>query len=189
MAKMFILDCETLSTRDNAVVLSIGMTFITDMDNANTSYNELLTRGIHFKLNREEQIKKNRHISQSTVDWWKSQGDAAKTVLSSDGALPFYAYFTTLKTYLEQNGYSSKTDYVFSRGLIDQRWLDTLCEDFGVSEPLIPYWNFRETRTALELLTGNPNGRVFIDEKTFIKHNALHDCAMDALRLIDAFSK
>ena len=66
--------------------------------------------------------------------------------------------------------------------MIDVRWINSLCEDFSIY-PIFPYWCIRDSRTALEVLSGDPNGNI-TEYPGFIKHNALHDACLDGVRLI-----
>lgn len=187
MDKVYVIDCETLSLRDNAVILSIGLTHVTP-DDENITFSDLIKRGLYVKLDRDEQIAKNRDISESTLSWWNMQDGFAKEVFSNDCLLSFSEYSQLLFNYFKDTGFDGgQNDVVFTRGLIDSRWVDSLFADFN-TPGLFPYWCARDVRTALEICTGSANGNIKVP-KEFIKHHSLHDASLDALRLFNIFSK
>lgn len=70
------LDLETLSTKSNAVILSVGLAQF------DPERNEIM-RGHEFVLNVEVQRDEyQRHISDSTVAWWGKQSAAAQEILA-----------------------------------------------------------------------------------------------------------
>lgn len=186
MNKLYIIDCETLSLKDNAVILSMGLTHVTPED-VDVTFSDLVNRGLYIKLDREEQKKLNRNVSETTLDWWALQEGNAKDVFSEDNTVKFEEYSKLLYDYFKNTCFDGgQDDVIFTRGLIDCRWLDSLFEDFN-SPKLFPYWCTRDVRTALELCTGSPNGNVKLP-KEFVKHHALHDAALDGFRLFSVFS-
>lgn len=183
MATDFIIDMETLGQEDRSVILSIGLFPIPEEEDY--TLEELLARGVYFKIERESQIKLGRIAEQDTINWWKAQGEAAREVLSSKDCWPFEIVHRHLMGALKQFGYDSKYSRIWSRGMIDQRWLQSLCKMYKLEE--IPFWLWRDIRTILEFLTGSPYGTIKDSDPRFIKHNALHDCVLDYLRLKEAF--
>lgn len=189
MAKMFVLDMETLGTSDNAVVLSIGMTYISPDENV--TYRELLERGFYAKLDRKEQIERGRIVEKDTVDWWSQQGEEAREVLSSDGALPFRAWHQTLYRWAKMHGFFLPKTTVLTRGLVDGRWAESLARTFKVTDEdtsvlKFPYWRYRDVRTALDILCQG-NDKLEVEAPEFVKHHALCDAAIDGLRMLKAF--
>ena len=63
-----MLDLETLSTRPNSVILTIGAVkfdpFGGDIDTKN---------GLYYRVNVDEQLAMDRHVLESTVEWWGKQ--------------------------------------------------------------------------------------------------------------------
>ena len=63
-----MLDIETLSTRPEAVVLTLGaVKFDPWADEVNTE------TGLYIRIDVDEQLTLNRHVQQDTVDWWGRQ--------------------------------------------------------------------------------------------------------------------
>lgn len=189
MATDFIIDMETLGQADRAVVLSIGVFPIPEEDPKEVfgySMVETCSMGYYAKIERESQIKLGRTIEQDTLNWWKAQGDSARNVLSSTGCWEFEKVHKDIMAILRNYDYNPKNSRIWSRGMIDQRWFQSLCRTYHLEE--IPFWIWRDIRTALEILTGSPFGTLKEeDDLGFIKHNALHDCVLDYYRLKEAF--
>lgn len=182
MNKIFFIDCETLSYRDNALILSSGLTWITHEDVKNPpSFQTLIRRGFYKKLNRKEQIAKARDVSDEAVEWWKSQPEEAKRVLTSDNCINFDEFYQCLKNYLMDNEYDLYSSHIWSKSCKDYYWINTLINDFE-QEPLFLHRNIRDTITAIDLLRGEEN--INIDIKGKIDHHALHDACEDALKFL-----
>lgn len=68
-----MLDLETLSTRTDAVVLSIGAVSFTP---------DGLKESFYKVLNSTDQAAAGRHVDDGTVAWWAKQSDEARKVLT-----------------------------------------------------------------------------------------------------------
>jgi hypothetical protein len=68
--KHCMIDIETLSTDDSAVILSIGAR----MFNMRGEMGE----GVHWALDINDQQRRGRKIDGETVKWWAAQNDAAR---------------------------------------------------------------------------------------------------------------
>ena len=184
MSRIFILDCESLGVADNSIVLSIGMTYFDEGESP--TFDDLLERGYYTKCERKEQKAAGRIAEADTLAWWEDQGSEAREVLSNKDVLPFKRWSREFKEWLEDHECDDHST-IMSRGLIDERFVNTCFLSFNKPR-IFNYWQFRDTRTALDLLCGTSEGpRCDLDG--FIKHNALHDAAADALRLCIAFKK
>ena len=63
-----MLDLETLSTRPESVILTLGAVKFSpwgeDIDTEN---------GLYVRVNVDEQLELGRHVLDSTIDWWGTQ--------------------------------------------------------------------------------------------------------------------
>jgi hypothetical protein len=66
-----MVDIETLSTRLNAVVLSIGAV-------AFDPYSDQIGHSFSIQLDPQEQMEKGRHVDINTIKWWMGQSEEAK---------------------------------------------------------------------------------------------------------------
>ena len=188
--KDVIIDFETLGTVPNAVCLSLGMAVIDadaiDPDNLQESFDNIVKTGMHWKLDVSSQVKDyGRAIQADTVAWWGTQGESASAVLkpmSTDiliSDLP-----DKINQYLKDSGYTKGKCY--TRGMIDSTWLQSLCVDVN-QDVNIKWWDYRDVRTFVDCMTGSTNGYLPKDMSFnptgLIKHNALHDCALDIVQM------
>jgi len=190
MSKDVIIDFESLSTEPDAALLSMGIVVVDDdvfdVGNLNKSFDDIVSNGAHFKLKMSNQVSKyNRVVSLDTIDWWATQKDSAADILIPNKAdidledLPWH-----INCYLKDHGYTRGKCY--TRGMIDSTWLQSLCRELK-SSVNIEWWNYRDVRTFIDVLTGSSNGYLpkeySFKPKQLIKHNALHDCALDAVQM------
>ena len=184
MSTDFILDFETLGYSDSAVLLSVGVLAIPEDLSKSYSLYDLLKNSYYAKINREEQIKLKRTIDKETLDWWKRQGEQAKTVINNNNLIDCNDVYTQVLNFILNNGFTKEAN-IFSRGLIDQRWWQSFCKSLNKTDPL-PFWQWRDTRTFLDCMIHNPNGNIKELPQNICKHNAVHDCCLDFYRIQDA---
>ena len=163
MRHHLILDLETLGTSDNGVILSVGALLYFPKDESGhpktqTSFTKT------WKLNAKEQIQKyNRSVNKDTLDWWKSQGEAAKKVLNpSPNDLTVQEFFSEFYSWLAEYGYepSMKSTWlegtILQRGTIDHAMIANLAYDLeGTSEnfyKVLSWKKVRDIRTIIDMI-------------------------------------
>jgi hypothetical protein len=83
---------------------------------------------------------------------------------------------------------NSQKQTMWARGSLDQLVIDSLATKLGM-DPLTGYAQWRDVRTAVDILYGTSNGYCGVDHPEFerasvIKHHPVHDCAYDAMMLM-----
>lgn len=161
-----MLDIETLSTRSNAVVLSIGAVKF------NLTAPFELGEKFYVILDTSEQKAKGRHVSDSTLEWWSKQSGYAQEVLSTDKRVPVAEALDKLFDFLGLPG-----DYnIWGNGSdFDNVIVGSLIEDWGMDVP----WNHWNNR-CFKTLKGEFG---FVADKAVfdgVKHNALDDAIHQA---------
>lgn len=184
-------DTETLGLYENAVVTTLACCAFTFEDNV--SYDELVESGFFTKFNAFEQIKVyRRETTQSTVDWWKGQSEEAKvhSIKPSVNDVSLVEGLTRLTEYIKDSGYNWKKSYIWSRGnAFDLPKIESMYRNAGLNLPFNTF-RVRDTRTYIDVLTGSDNGYYNLKDgepKSFVKHHALHDTALDCARLIEIY--
>lgn len=186
----FALDIETLGTKSNAVILSIGVT-PWELSSENYDIDRWVNESLFVKLSASSQREMGRTIDQSTLDWWKKQNASAiqtsvtPSGLDQDPA----AAIETLRRYITPRYDNSSR--VFIRGSLDQLCIDDLCDQLGIP-PLFPYNAYRDFRTAIDIIYGSSNGYVEVDINaisgynwaSLVSHNPVHDCVRDVAMLL-----
>jgi hypothetical protein len=91
--------------------------------------------------------------------------------------------FNKICIYLRRdNNKFSKNDKVWSKGMIDKFFYQSLFSKFPAE---IQHYQWRDSSTALDILTGHPNGTIK-NEDFKLKNNALYNCVMEYKRLREA---
>lgn len=192
---MFVFDVETLSVESTCVVLSCAMTYMGDIDeNTEDSleevYSDLLeNKTLYIKFLAKEQIDAGRHVSKSTLEWWKKQ-DADIRALAfnpSKEDVTVDVGVRRINNFMRKFGYDGKNTIIWIRGTLDQMAIDSLCKWFEV-EPITSFANWRDVRTAVDLLAETSNKgychlRKHFNPDIVKKHDPRHDCCYDALML------
>lgn len=187
-----MFDIETLGMRENTVILSVACVPFTFEDHQSFEY--FLNQGIMIKFNVKDQIEiYKRSICSETVAWWKEQSKEARaanlTITAEDRYL--VEGLTQLSKFIGSTKYDSKKSYVFARGTYFD--FPKLEHAYEVSAKLaVPFntYKIRDVRTFIDIFAGVDDGQYdlrFCNTSKFVKHNCLHDAAMDAARLNELY--
>ena len=186
--KIFIFDIETLGVESTAVVLSAALIHF-DPETQPT-YQDLLDNAVFVKLKAKDQIERlKRTVDLGTIEWWKNQHEYTRTV-SFDPAkddITGEDAITILHNYMNKFP-NSQNQTMWARGSLDQMAIDSLAKKVDM-QPITYYAQWRDVRTAVDILYGSINGYVEVEHENFarhqvIKHHPVHDCALDAMMLM-----
>jgi hypothetical protein len=187
------IDTETLGLRENTVVLSIGCAAFRLVENGPNDYAKYIEGGFHVKFSVKDQLVNwKRSTDQSTIDWWKTQEPVAQKIIKpSDEDVDMESGLLLFNDWIKRSGYTWKTSYVWSRGTaFDFPKIEHMYYQTGVKCGFNT-WRIRDTRTYIDVLAGADNGQYEPQggfPRAFIKHDALHDAAMDAYRMVEIFN-
>ena len=162
MATHIMLDLETLGTRPDTTVLTLGAVKF-------DPYSEWFGDTLYLKINMEDQDTLGRTIDQSTLDWWAKQDPAImEEAFSTDGRL-------SLEYAVDQfHKFAWGCDAIWSHGSIfDVAIMENIYSQLNRVVPW-QYYQIRDTRTIFDLGIDPkmPQGQ---------KHNALHDAVRQAV--------
>lgn len=194
MAKHLMIDTETLGIGPTAVVLSLGATVFELEPNTVNDFEKYVLDGFYVKFNAKEQVHTyRRKIDASTIEWWKGQSEEAKAVVrpSPDDVLMADG-LRALNAWIKTTGYNWNKSYVWCRGnAFDFPKIETMYEGAEVPSGFNT-WKIRDVRTYVDVLTGDEWGKYNPQNGTppsWVAHNALHDAAMDAYRMVEIFNR
>jgi len=185
---MFMFDVETLDTESTTVILSAALCYF-DVTKK-PSFEQLVEDSVFVKFNVNEQRDgMNRTMSKDTLQWWSEQSDHArkKSFTPSEEDVPARLGIEILHRYVEQHDPKQQCQF-WARGSLDQMCIDSLARSLGM-DVIAPYWAWRDVRTAVDCLCGTSNGYADVDFEGFnrynvVKHDPVHDCALDAMMLM-----
>lgn len=175
-----MLDLETLSTRMNAAILSIGaVCFTEDRIEDYTFY-----RAVTLDSNTQY----GRHIDGATVAWWMAQDDVVRAAAFADptavnlttALVDFAAWFRGAAT--SRTG-EAEPVYLWGNGAnFDVSILQSAFEDTGTPLP----WGFRDVR-CLRTVRALAGASCIARPEVGVAHNALDDARAQAMWLIAAW--
>jgi len=185
---IFAFDIETLGVESTSVILSYAIVYF-DPESRPT-YQELLDKTLFVKLDAKDQIKNyKRTMDKDTMEWWSKQHEYIKTISlhPSDKDVPALEAFQKLYDYVTRIP-NAQNQTFWQRGSLDQCALDSFCRAID-KEPITRYSNWRDVRTAVDILYGSTNGYVNVEHPEFDpnkvqKHHPAHDICLDVMQLL-----
>lgn len=189
MNTAIIYDYETLSADpQTGVVLSLAaLAFDENRYTTNPyTYEELLEKAQYIKFKVEEQVRVyGRKIQKETVDWWARQDKEAQHCLAPSDDDRSIADLPEFLRNLVANPKDVKR--VYTRGnTFDPIFTESLLKVLRQPDPF--HWRtLRDTRSMIEGLSWGADIRndFMVEglENKFVKHDPLHDIAMDVMRM------
>ena len=161
-----MLDIETLSTRPESVVLTLGaVKFSPWASDVNTD------DGLYVRVNVDEQLESGRHVQQDTVDWWGKQAEDVREEALGDHNR------TDVEEFLNQlNKFVVGADNIWCQGpAFDIVILEDMFRQYDHHVPW-PFWKIKDSRTLFGIMPSDPRKEI-----KFAAHNALEDCKVQAL--------
>jgi hypothetical protein len=182
-----VLDLETLGSRDDAVILSLGLT-VSRYDETHKTFDDLVKEGLYLKFDIKEQLARGRKTQDRVVQWWYKQDmDARRVLIPSANDVSLYALPAYLTTYFTNKDLSARNIDWYDRKSFDMSKLQYMFEEeMGGDVPWRPTQEF-EVATAFRFLGMDRYAGIQVkDIPGAIYHNALHDAAVDHLRMFKA---
>jgi hypothetical protein len=171
-----MIDLETLSTKNNAIILTIGAVKF----NINKELDK--TKQLYMRINLQSCKNLKMHTDRSTVKWWKEQSKEAQ-----------YEVFDHPDRIDIKDALAALTDFIKDARTV---WANSpnfdcviLENAFNKCKMTVPwkFWNLRDSRTvyALARLNLTTFRKNIEDEKS--AHNALNDCIIQILALKESY--
>ena len=161
------VDIETLGTKPNCVILSVGaVKFNLHSDAAPHSH-------FYVKLDVDQQLNLNRSVDDATLEWWNKQDQEIK-----DEALSDHDRIGLLDFVKEFNRYCVGIDSFWAQGsTFDYVILEDLYRSLREPFP-INYWQIRDSRTLFKWYKRDPRKSI-----NTAYHNALSDAESQSIAL------
>lgn len=185
---MIMLDIETLSTKSNAVILTIGAIKI-GKDIINTGILPPIEslNTFYRRINIQSCIDIGLETDPETIDWWKKQkAEAIYEAIENKDRIPIKE---ALQQFITWFGTDSNEE-VWAQGIdFDCVILRNAFEKCGLVTPW-KFWNCRDCRTMLNktgIYLKTVEMEVCNRNANFVKHNALSDCYIQLIALLESF--
>ena len=159
-----MLDLETLSTRPESVILTIGAVKFDpwgeDVD---------AESGLYMRVDVDEQLALDRHVLESTVEWWGKQDEAVR-----EEALGEHNRESLDNMTRALNKFLVGVENIWCQGpAFDIVILENLYRQLSKPTPW-QFWQIRDSRTLFSV-HGDPR-----EKGRAAAHNALMDCYYQA---------
>jgi hypothetical protein len=186
-----LFDFETLDNKPTAIVLDLAVVHFDE--NKIDNFQQLVNDSNRIFYRKFDTDQKGRTAGHSTLDWWKQQEAEVRKILKpTPNDVSLEQGMLEFKSWLEMKRHSLKWDNAYVRGQSFDFPLmaditDRLFDTWGLGYSLFPcsFWNQFDVRTALKFALHDIKlKKVPVAKGTFngfIKHNAIHDCAKDAI--------
>lgn len=184
MSKHLFADIETLSTSQNAIILSLGMVAVDLATDFN--YEDIEKFFVKFDV-KEQKEKYGRIAEKDTMEWWNKQDkeirDSQVKASKNDVSLA-EGFKQAAEWMMSIDNYDSKNGWVWTRGMFESFILDHAAKDIGRS-PLFHFGRVRDLRTAIDILSDSSNGYCQTTKSipNIQKHDPVNDCILDAFML------
>ena len=167
-----MIDLETLSTKPNAVILTIGGVKFDPYSNTEP------TNGMYYRIDVDSQTAMGRDVMEDTVEWWGKQAEDVREEALGDHDRIDLKYFIK-----QLNKWSVGVDVNWCQGtLFDFAILQHFYAQMKVPVPW-NYWQIRDSRTLSSLVPRDSS------EKRTGLHNALEDCYFQARKVQQIFQQ
>lgn len=160
----YMIDLETLSTKTNAVILSIG---IIEFDILTGN----MINQLYETIDIQSCLDKGLEIDANTLKWWLSQPDIIRLEINKKGSKSIEIVLTSVSNFLSKNK-TIENFFVWGNGSSFD--LSILSNAYHKCSLKIPwkFWNERDVRTIVSLA---PDIKDSIKNKGIL-HNPIDDC-------------
>ena len=173
MADNIMIDLETLSTKPNCVILTIGAVRFDPRGDG-------VVERLELRPTIDEQTEEfDRHIDPDTLDWWGRQSeDAINEAMGDQGRISFKDAMDELYKFCWNRG------HVWSNGAsFDIVVVENALGQLNINKPW-NFWNIRDTRTIYDLCNVSLK-----DGSHVTSHKAVEDAEHQAIVVQRAYKK
>ena len=160
--KEVMIDLETLSTENNAIIATIGaIKFDRTMDVPELKSMETF----YIRIDSKSCELLNMHMDNSTIEWWKKQNEKSRNeIFSDENRISIKESLKKLSSFLKD------CEIVWANSPnFDCIILENAYKKCKLKIPW-KYYNLRDCRTVYDL------GKISLDSIGKVSHNALEDC-------------
>ena len=158
-----MLDLETLGTRPDCVILTLGAVKFDPYTLAEPG------PGLYLRIDADEQIARGREVQEDTLQWWMKQDEAVR-----EEAIGENDRVSVEEMYRQLNRFLVGVNNIWAQGpVFDIAILENIYRQYGWPTPW-QFWQISDSRTLFKVHGDpRPKGREG-------HHNALADCVYQA---------
>ena len=172
-----IIDIETLGTRQNSIILTIGAIKFNRYDKLKPlkEYESL-----YMRIRRDSCEDIGLQTDSDTIEWWSRQSEDVRNEAFEDSPdrIPIKEALLKLSNFIRD------CEYFWSQGSLDEKVLEFA---YITCEMSIPwrYWKYFDSRTLFHVMQINIRN---IDHGLELRHNSLVDCYRQLIGMYYAFN-
>lgn len=181
-----VIDLETLAAGSDAPILSLGLT-VSRYDDKSQTFQSLVDGGLYLKFNLKEQLDRGRKPSERVVKWWYEQSPEARSVLvpKPNIEVSLYDIEHHLTSFFAGKGINIKKVDFYDRNCFDLSKLQYLLEEELGKDVIWDYHSVFDVATMFRAMGFDRYAGIRVsDFPGAVYHNALHDAAVDHMRLL-----
>ena len=168
-----MLDLETLGTRPEAVILTLGAVKFNPYRISDPG------PGLYIRPDVDEQIARGREVRDDTLQWWMEQAEDVREEALGDGN----DRIKLEEMYRQLNKFLVGADSIWCQGpAFDIVILENIYRQMGWPTPW-QFWQIRDSRTLFGV-HGDPR-----EKNKAGLHNALEDCVSQAQGVQQIYTK
>lgn len=178
-----VIDLETLGVGSDSIILSLGLTV--GRYDVPQSFDQLVSNGLYLKFDLKEQLQAGRKKSDRVIKWWYEQApEARKVLIPSPEDVSIYDIDELMCGYFNALGMDIKKVDLYDRNNFDLTKLQYLMEEELNKDVFWNYHNTFDIPTAFRFMGFERYAGINAkDVPGCVYHNALHDAALDQLRI------
>ena len=187
MTKHIMVDIETLSTKQEATIVSIRATAFDIHKSVDlvsfVDDNDQFTDNVFYTAVDVEGQKGVRHVCEDTIGWWQRQTPEARAVFKDPERLGLEEALVKFGEFCEESG----AKIVWCNGAtFDHPILSHAFDQFGMKYPF-QYYNQFDMRTLKFIC--KKAGNVGSDMNGFVAHNAAWDCIKQTIYTVEMLNR
>ena len=190
-----VVDCEGRGKYDDAIVTRIALCPFR-FDEGYIPYDKLLERTLYIPIDQDEQIQMGRKTDQLTEGWWAQQSEELRkeSYYPTERDVSVKKMFDLSKAFLRRWNYHYSESFLWARNCAyEYGKLSSLNDTVYPGEKhVFNGWKWQECKTYNYIMSGGETERWMpenVEDYGFQYHNAKHDAAFDAYRLINLWHK
>lgn len=190
------VDIETRGKYDNAIITRLAIVPFRFDEDKNTTFKELVDRSLYISLDQDEQVAMGRTTDWMTTEWWDKQSEDLKitSLYPTDEDMSIKDALAEIKRYVKAHHYNFYESFLWARNCGYEYGKLAHLQDtvYPGEKHVLNSWNWHEVKTMNHVLSGGattkwePEG---MEDMGFNYHQANHDAAMDAYRMIQLWNR
>jgi len=179
MSEHCMLDLETLSTRADARIISIGAVLFNETDGVTQRFYTVVETP---DISRLLEISSVFHVAPHTLEWWSRQPDEARAVFWDPSAVPLHEALVNFAHFIEKHSFIETVKMWGNGASFDNAILAMAYDLMGIERP----WKHYNDRCYRTMKKQHSDVKLY---RVGTHHNAVDDAESQAAHLLRIFKE